>query len=445
MQESLYTKLNRIAETARKYPAYQFRTIAHLITVEMLERSFRALRWNAAAGVDEVTMREYEKKLKVNLIDLHRRMREGRYQARPLRRVYIPKEDGKQRSLSIPVIEDKIAQKAVVELLSRIYENDFLPCSYGYRRGRSPHDALRAIQKDITLGKVSYVLEADIEDYFGSIVRRQLMEMLQKRVVEKSLLRLIGKWLHVGALEEGRLLVSRSGIHQGSVVSPLLANVYLHEVLDVWMEQMVKPQMRGEVKLYRLADDFIICFEKEEDAKRVQQVLPKRFEKFGLKLHAEKTKLIEFGRRAWVKGQRTRIKPPTFDFLGFTHICGTSRKGKFVVKVKTMRKRLRRGLKTVNEWCRRNRHQVVATQAQRLREILRGHYNYYGRRTNYRSLAQFHRSVIKIWRKWLSRRSLDGRVPWERFNGFLARYQLPRPRITGGTWNGQLVLLGELI
>ncbi len=441
MQETLSTKLNRLAETARKEPEYRFRTLAHLINVEMLGRSFLALRRDAASGIDEVSWKEYRQNLSKNLINLHERMREGRYKAQALRRVYIPKGDGKERPLSIPVIEDKIAQKAVVEILNRIYEQDFLNCSYGYREGRNAHEALGAIQKEITLGKVRYVLEADIEDYFGNIVRRNLMEMLRKRIAEESLLRLIGKWLHVGVLEEGRLLVNRNGIHQGSVISPLLANIYLHEVLDKWIEREVKPRMQGEVKLHRFADDFVILFETKTDAERVQQVLTKRFEKYGLKLHTEKTKLIEFGRSAW--SRRKEIKPQTFNFLGFTHICGTSRKGKFTVKVKTMKKRLSRSLKKVSEWCKRNRHQALPIQAQRLREILRGHYNYYGRRCNYRSLVQFYRSVLKIWQKWLGRRTRDGKIPWQRFAQLLTRYSLPLPRITKGTC--QLPLFGELI
>lgn len=445
MPETLSTKLNRLAETAKKNPRFQFRTIAHLITVEMLRRSFRELRKDAACGVDGITAKEYEKNLEGNLIDLHCRMKEMRYQAQPLRRVYIPKEDGKQRPLSIPVLEDKIAEKAVVNLLSPIYESDFLPCSYGYRKGRSPHDALQAISTDISVGKTKYVLEADIQDYFGSVVRKQLMEILQKRIGEKNLLRLIGKWLHVGVLDDGRLQVNKSGIHQGSVISPLLANVYLHEVLDLWVAQMVKPRMKGEIKLYRFADDLIICFENKEDAERVLKVLPKRFEKYGLKLHPEKTKLIEFGRSAWSKSLRTGNKPETFDFLGFTHNCGTSRKGKFVVQVRTMRKRLKRSLKKVTEWCRMNRHQPLQIQGQRLSQILRGHYNYYGRRSNTQCIRRFYRIVRRTWWKWLNRRGRKGNLPLKRFRKILLRYKLPQPRIASGARNSQLMLFGELV
>lgn len=443
MLESLSTKLNRVAEKARKDPGFQFRTIAHLIDVGMFLEAFGELRKDAAAGIDGMTAVEYGRNLRANLTGLHRRMKEGRYRAQPLRRVYIQKEDGKERPLAIPVLEDKIAQKAVVNLLSRIYEQDFLPCSYGYRPRRGAHDALDDIWKHTMSGRVNYVLEADIQDYFGSIVRSELQEMLQKRIGEKSLHRLIGKWLRVGVIEDGRLLTSEDGTHQGSVISPLLANIYLHEVLDLWVERMVKPVMRGEVRLFRFADDFIVCFERRDDAERFQQVLPKRFAKYGLKLHPEKTRLIEFGRRKWGESRRTGRKPPTFNFLGFTHYCGNSREGRFVVKVKTMGKRLGRKLKEVYQWCRRNRHLWVRVQWQRLSEVLRGHYQYYGRRTNYMGLDRFYRAVRRLWRKCLGRRSNDGYLTWERYNRLLRRYPLPVPRITRGA-GVQTVLIGEM-
>lgn len=442
--ESLSTKLNRVAEMARRYPDFRFATIVHLITVEMLHMSFRQLRRDAAAGIDGVTVQEYEKDLERNLKDLHSRMKEGRYLAQPLRRIYIAKEDGQQRPLSIPALEDKIAQRAVVNLLSRIYENDFLPCSFGYRPKRSAHDAVRAIDRRITLTRMNYVLEVDIQDYFGSIVRKKLMEILQKRIVDKNLLRLIGKWLHVGVIEDGRLLMSEDGTYQGSVISPILANIYLHEVLDQWVEQTVKPRMRGDVELYRFSDDFILCFQNGDDAKRVLQVLPKRFEKFGLKLHPKKTKLIEFGYRVWKKSKQTEKKPATFDFLGFTFICGTTRKGKFSVKVKTRKKGLRRSIERVTEWCKRNRHVTVQDQWRHLQAVLRGHYLYYGRRSNYQSLAKFYRAVIWSWYKWLSRR---GRVRMSKvkYSGLLKKYPLLKPYITEGRHGYQTALIGELV
>ena len=443
--ESLSTKLNRLSETARTKPEFQFQNIAHLITTEMLEWSLRQLRRDAAAGVDEVRVEDYENNLRTNLENLHKLLVEGRYRAQPLRRVHIEKEDGKKRPLSIPVLEDKIVQRAATELLSRIYENDFLSASYGYRPKRSAHDALDAIQKSITLGKANYVLDADISDYFGSIVKSKLMEMLRERITDKHLLALIGKWLHVGVLEDGRLLMSENGTYQGSVISPVLANIYLHGVLDLWFEREVKPRMRGEAMLYRYADDFIATFQFKEDAERFMEVVVKRFERFGLKLHPEKTKLIEFGRTAWEKSKKTGIKPNTFNFLGFTHYCGTTRKGKFIVKVKTMAKRLGRGLKRVKDLCRKQRHYDLNKQHQRLRSVMYGHYAYYGMRSNFPSLAKFFEAVKSIWKKWLGRRSNNGFIPWEKMKKILEKYPLPKPRLVHGTLGtrSQIPLYGE--
>lgn len=428
--ESLSTKLNRISEIAKDNPTFCFGNIAHLLRVEMLERAFRELKRNVAAGIDGVTYVQYEKELKSNLEQLHSRMKVGKYRAQPLRRVYIEKEDGKRRELSIPAIEDKVVQRATVSLLNRIYENDFLPCSYGYRPNRSPHDALDAIRAEIMRGKINYVLEVDIKDYFGSIVRDNLMIILRKRVDDRSLLRLIGKWLHVGAIEEGRLLITKTGVGQGTVISPLLANIYLHEVLDQWMENTVKPRMKGQVKLCRFSDDFVILFERKDDAEKVWRVISKRFEKYGLTLHAEKTKLIEFGYMAWRRGQRTGKRPQTFNFLGFTHYCGTSRRGKFAVKVKTMSKRLTRSLKRVAHWCRRYRHEPISEQWQKLSQMMKGHYSYYGRRGNSRALDEFKYQVRRIWRKWLGKRHRGNPIPWVRFDQILKTYPLPQPRIS---------------
>lgn len=443
LPELLSTKLNRLSERARQDRELKFNNIAHLITVEMLKWAFQKLRKDASAGVNGITAIDYEKDLESNLKGLYLRLKGNRYRAEPLRRVYIEKEDGKKRALSIPVLEDKIVQRAASELLTRIYENDFLTCSYGYRPGRGAHDALDAIQTDITLGKANYVLDADISDYFGSIVRSELMTMIQKRITDKHLLRLIGKWLRVGVVEEGRLLVSENGTYQGSVISPILANIYLHEVLDRWFAEIVRPRMKGEAKLYRYADDLIATFQYKEDADRFMQVLPKRFGKFGLNLHPEKTQMIEFGRSAWVR--RNQIKPATFNFLGFTHYCGTSRKGKFVVKVKTMAKRLRRGLLRVTDWCRNNRHQSMLEQTTHLRSVLYGHYAYYGRRCNYHAINQFYRWLLRIWQKWLSRRGRDSYVSQKKLDAILRRYPLPLPRIVQGALSSrsQLSLFSE--
>jgi group II intron reverse transcriptase/maturase len=442
--ESLSTKLNRINQTARENPTFQFRTLAHLITPEMLEVSFGVLRRDAAAGVDGITVGDYEKNLRENLKALHTRLKEGRYRAQPLRRTYIEKEDGKQRPLSIPVLEDKIAQRATIEILNRIYENDFLPCSYGYRPKRGAHDAVDALRRKIVGGKVSYILDADIKDYFGTIVRGELVKMLQKRVLDRSILGLIGKWLHVGVIEDGQLLMSEDGTYQGSVISPLLANVYLHEVLDLWVEEVVKPRLKGEVTLFRFADDFVATFQYKADAERFLRVLPKRFAKFGLNIHPQKTRLVAFGRFAEDEARGRGCKPETFSFLGFTFICDKTREeGKFLVKLKTASKKLRRGLKRVGQWCKENRHKPVFHQWQYLCAALRGHYNYYGWRSNARGLEKFHHGVFLLWWKWLSRRNRDGLMPLERYQHILKRHPLPKPRLRAAGKGRQLLLFGE--
>lgn len=428
MPESLTTKLNRISEQAKSIPGFQFKTLAHLINHEMLTTSFQQLRKGAAAGVDGVTAKDYSQNLHANIADLHRRLKAGQYRAQPLRRVYIDKEDGKKRPLSIPALEDKIVQRSVVRILERIYEVDFLPCSYGYRPKKSAREAIDDISRDIIFSKVSFVLDADIKNYFGSIVRKELMTILSKRIQDKAILRLIAKWMRAGAIEDGQLLLDDEGIAQGSIISPLLANVYLHEVLDSWVAQEVRPRLLGRIGLFRYADDLVATFEHRSDADKFMVALEKRFSKYGLELHPDKTRIIEFGRRAWQKSKRDGKKPETFNFLGFTHICDTSRKGKFLVKTKTMSKRLTRALKRIALWCRNNRHQPLDVQSEHLSAVLRGHYQYYGRQGNSLALAQFYRGLLRKWKKWLARRG-SGHMTWSRFYKILARYKLPVPKI----------------
>jgi RNA-directed DNA polymerase len=423
-------KLDRIAELAREDPGRRFHSIAHFLTPKMLYEACFSLRKDASAGVDALTHAEYARDAHENIRKLHERLKSKTYRAQPLRRIYIPKEDGTQREISIPALEDKIVQKATVDLLSAIYEQDFYECSYGFRPGRGAQDALDEVGRVICTQSTNYVLEIDIASYFNSIVREHLMAMIEKRISDASILRLIRKWINVGVIDEGRLLVSNTGTGQGQIISPLLANVYLHVILDEWFEKEVKPRLKGKAFEVRYADDAALFFQYREDAQKVFEVLPKRFARFGLTLHPEKTRLIEFGRSAYRKAQRIGAKPETFDLLGFTHLATQSRRGKFTVHVKTMKKRLRRSLNAVSVWCQRHRHDDVELQWKSLNAKLRGHYEYYGRPTNFRSLLQFHRGVRRIWRKWLNRRTRGKTLTWKAYQNLLDRLPLLPPRIT---------------
>lgn len=430
-RSTMSPEIDRIAELAREDKQRQFLSIAHLLTPKALLEAFEGLRKDASAGVDGLTHKEYAGNAAEKILQLHERLKSGRYRAQPLRRVYIPKEGGKERPISIPSLEDKIAQKATVTLLNAIYEQDFLPTSYGFRPGRSPHDALDELDRIIFRRPISYILEADICGYFDAIVRDLLMEMVERRVKDGSVLRLIRKWIHIGVIEQGRLLTSETGTGQGQIVSPLLANIYLHYVLDQWFKDEVQPRLRGESYQIRYADDFVLCFQFQEDATKVMEVLTKRFAKYGLTLHPEKTRLIEFGRAAVRKAvQPGNQEPATFDFLGFTHIAARGRNGTFMIQLQTMRKRLKRGLRAITEWCRANRHMRVEQQRKVLNQKIRGHYQYYGRRTNYRSLKRFFRATRKIWKCQLNRRTRGNTMTWLRFERLEARYPLAPPHIT---------------
>lgn len=427
---SMSPQLHRLAELARKDPTRRFFSITHRLTPEALHQAFCRLRRAASAGVDGVTYGEYEREAEGKILDLHRRLTSQRYRAQPLRRSFIPKDSGEPRPISIPCLEDKIVQKAAVTLLEAIYEQDFLDGSYGFRPERGPHDALDRVAEVLCRRRVNYVLEADITSYFDSIVRRLLMEMVKKRISDGSMLRLIRKWINVGVIDDGRLLVTETGTGQGQVISPLLANVYLHHVLDTWFEQQVRPRLRGEAYLIRYCDDFILCFQYRDDAERVLRALHTRFERYGLTLHPEKTRLLEFGRYAAANRRaRGEGKPATFDFLGFTHVAATSRQGRFTVHVRTMRKRLRRSLAAISRWCRAHRHDPVAEQHATLNAKCRGHYQYYGRPTNFRCLWEFYRAVRRIWKTWLNRRTRGKTLTWETYAQVLHRHPLRRPRI----------------
>ena len=425
----MFTDINRIAILAKEDPTRKFYSIAHLITEERLRQAFWNLRKDASAGIDGTVHAEYAANVEENIRQLHRRLVGNKYQAQPLRRVYIPKENGKQRPISIPILEDKLVQTVAVNILNAIYKQDFFDCSYGFRPGRSPHHALDEVGRVICTRSTSWVLELDIQAYFDSIVRGNLVEMIRRRVTDGSMLRLIGKWISVGAIDDGKLIVSETGTGQGQPISPLLANVYLHHVLDKWFEDVVKPRLKGEAHVIRYADDAILCFQYREDAEKVLEVLPKRFAVFGLTLHPEKTRLIALGRFAQGEARKRGKKPATFDFLGLTHICARSRQGRFTVHVKTIDKRLRRGLKSIADWCKQHRHDPVSEQQKALNAKLRGHYQYYGRRTNHASLRRFYREVCCIWKKWLNRRARGNPLTWEKFYEVLRQNPLMTPRI----------------
>ena len=425
-------ELFKVMERAQREPEGRFHSLAHLIDVPALERAYHRLRKDASVGVDGITKEGYGMELDANLAELHQRLKSRRYRHQALRRVHIPKGQGRWRPIGISALEDKVVQGAVREVLEAVYEQDFLDCSYGFRPGRSAHDAIRALNRAVHRGKVSWILEADIVSFFDSLDRTKLKEMLQVRVADGSLLRLIGKCLHVGVFDGEEYSEPDQGTTQGSVLSPLLGNVYLHYVLDVWFEREVKPRLQGEVTLIRYADDFVIGFERSDDAKRVMRVLGKRMERYGLALHPDKTRLIAFQRpRA---SQRNGKGPSTFDFLGFTLYWRRTRRGRWSMWCKTRRARLRRAIQSVAEWCRRHRHLPVAAQHAALTRRLVGHFNYFGVNGNYASLDYLVYRTSRIWFKWLRRRGQRKPLTWERFTHILERFPLPRPRITVRLW-----------
>jgi len=420
-------KLQRIAEQAIHDRGRVFTTLAHLIDEDFLREAYRHTRKASAPGIDGVTAQMYAEHLDENLRDLYERLRSGRYQAAPVERVWIEKEDGGQRPIGKPTFEDKIVQRAVAMLLEAIYEQDFHDCSYGFRPGRSPHAALHALREQCMTEGIGWIVDADVSGYFDSIDRTRLREVLRQRVNDGRILRLIGKWLRAGVMEEGELSHPETGVVQGGVISPVLANVFLHHVLDEWFAREVRPRMKGRCFLLRFADDFVIGCEREADARRIMAVLPKRFARFGLSIHPEKTTLIAFRQPDTRKGPAHGNG--TFDFLGLTHYWTQSRRGFWVIKRRTARKRLRRTKKALWRWCRTNRHAPLTYQYQMLCLKLRGHFRYYGIRGNFRLLAEVLRFAEQAWRYWLSRRSSKSAIGWEKFQPRLETYVLPTPKI----------------
>lgn len=426
--QTISTKLQRIAKQARDYPQMVFDNVYHLIDEELLREAYRRTRKDAAVGVDKVTGEEYGQALEDNLRDLHERLREHRYVAPPVERVWIGKEDGSARPVGISCFEDKIVQRAGVMLLEAIYEPIFYGVSHGFRAGRSAHQALAELRQTCMSWGIQWIADVDVRAFFDSIDKKQLYEFLKRRVRDGGILRLIGKWLNAGVVEGGSLSYPDAGTPQGGVISPMLANIYLHYVLDEWFIQEVQPRLRGRSYLTRYADDFVIGFELESDARRVMQVLPKRFGRFHLEIHPEKTKLVCFQRPSSQK--KVDRGSPTFDYLGFTHYWGKSRRGNWIIKRKTRSKKLRGFMKRMWLWCRGNRHKPLQEQHKALCAKLKGHYGYYGIRGNYKMLEVAFEHVDRAWQFWLSRRSYKSYINWEKFEvSVRQKWPLAKPRI----------------
>jgi group II intron reverse transcriptase/maturase len=394
-----------------------------------MREAHRLTRKDGAPGVDGVTAADYEANLEVKLLDLLERIKSGSYQAPPVQRAYIPKADGSQRMLGIPSFEDKVAQRAVTMVLEDVYEQDFLPCSYGFRPGRSAHQALNSLQHEIWSKRLYWVLEIDIRKYFDSIPHYHLRAFLDQRVTDGVIRRMIDKWLNAGAVEDGLLQRTTEGTPQGGVVSPCLSNIFLHYVLDEWFETQVRPRLAGNCTLVRFADDAVMAFDNIVDAQRVLAVLGKRLERFGLTLHPDKTRLIDFRPKRTEGARHPDTGGTTFDFLGFTHVWGRSRRGRNMVRQITAKNRFARALAAVNDWCRKNRHRPIREQHAYLSAMMRGHCAYYGVGGNGRRLRWFTYQVVRIWQKWLSRRDRQGAVRWARMNEILKRHPLPPVRI----------------
>jgi RNA-directed DNA polymerase len=424
--ETVSTRLHRIATLARQTPRMVLTTLAHHIDVELLAEAHRRTRKDGAAGVDGQTAAAYAANLGENLQSLLDRFKSGRYKAPPVKRVHIPKGDGrKTRPIGVPTFEDKVLQRAVAMVLEAVYEQDFLPCSYGFRPRRSAHQALQDTWDALMDVRGGWVLEADISSFFDTVSHCHLRSLLDQRVRDGVLRRAVDKWLKAGVLEQGAVWYPDEGTPQGGVISPLLANIYLHEVLDKWFTEEVLPRLRGRAVLIRYADDFVVVFEREQDARQVMAVLPKRFARYGLHLHPDKTRLLDFNRPTGGKPPRGR----SFDLLGFTHFWGKSRRGSWVVKRKTASSRLTRAIRKVAQWCRWNRHGPVVEQHHMLTLKVKGHYAYFGITGNGRALLSFVRQVERVWRKWLDRRSNRAKMCWDRFKRLLRIYPLPSPKI----------------
>jgi len=435
--EDVSTKRRRIARLAKQSPELGFTSLNHLIDIDWLREAFRLTRKSGAPGVDGQTAKQYEENLEENLQSLLQRAKSGTYRAPPVRRKHIPKGSGTEtRPIGIPTFEDKVLQRAIVMLLESIYEQDFHDGSYGFRPKRSAHDAMDSLWKETMRISGGWILEVDLRKFFDTLDHSHLRELVGRRIRDGVVRRLIGKWLKAGVMEDGNISYPESGSPQGGCISPILANVYLHYVLDTWFEEIVKPQLPGSAKLIRFADDFVIVFSNCKAALQVTEMLYERFAEYGLSVHPDKTRLVDF--RHPSHSDRKRVghsKPDTFDLLGFTHYWGKSRKGNWTVKKKTMSGRLTRAVRLIYQWCRVYRHLPVREQWKKLCQKVRGHYAYYGATGNGRMLNNFRHEARRVWRKWLNRRNRERKMTWAKFERFEKRYPLPLPKIyhSGGT------------
>jgi RNA-directed DNA polymerase len=423
------TRLLRIAEQARAAPDMALSNLAHHVDVALLAEAYRRTRKDGAVGIDGQTADAYAADLTSNLHSLWERLKSGdAYRAPPVRRVYIPKGNGREsRPIGIPTFEDKIAQRAYAMVLEAVYEQDFLPCSYGFRPGRSAHDAVQDLWDGVMRLGGGWVLDVDIQGFFDHLDHVHLREILAKRVRDRGIQRMVGKWLNAGVLEDGEVSRPAAGTPQGGVISPLLANIYLHEVLDTWFEGTVVPRLWGRAFLIRYADDFVMVFSDRGDALRVMEVLPKRLGKYGLTMHPDKTRLVPFRRPRREAGEAGEQRPGTFDFLGFTHHWGQSRRGRWIVKRRTAKSRVARTARALHQWLKRHRHWPLVEQRRVLGLKLRGHYGYYGITGNIEALERVYRRAVRAWRRWLSRRNQHREMTWDRMNRLLKRYPLPLP------------------
>jgi RNA-directed DNA polymerase len=434
--EPVETKLLCIAEKARRDRGLKFVNLYHLMKEELLGECFKRLKGNKAVGVDEVTKEEYGANLEANLKELTERLQRMSYRPEAVRRVYIPKPgSGKLRPLGIPCLEDKLVGMALGRILEAIYEEEFVEHSYGFRPGRGCHDALRALSHAVENGRTNYIVEADIKKYFDSVEHDWMIRMLEERIGDKRVLRVVKRFLTAGIMEEGQRKESEEGTPQGSSLSPILANVYLHYALDLWFERVYQKSCKGKAVLIRYADDYVACFQNREDAMQYRAAMEERLKKFGLEVEPTKTKVLEFGPRAEGNARERGEKPGTFEFLGFTHYCSKGRDGKrYRMKRVTSGKKNRAKLVAFKEWIRRERDQPLQWIMEKVAAKLRGHYGYYGVSDNTRGIERFTRGVERILYKWLNRRSQRRSYTWEEFLGMLDRFKLPKPRIQVNLW-----------